>query len=114
MTELIRHGTIVRPSLGVALAPDQLTRRLGIDGVLLMRVEPGGPAAAAGLRPTRRNVSGDIRLGDVIVAIDEQPIGGTEDYFSALEEHEPGDEVRLTILRDRQRRSLAVTLGEEV
>jgi S1-C subfamily serine protease len=113
VTELIRHGTIVRPSLGVALAPDQLTQRLGIDGVLLMRVEPGGPAAGAGLRPTRRDIAGDIRLGDVIVAIGDQSIGSTEDYFSALEEHAPGDEVTLTILRDRQRRPLEVTLGEE-
>jgi S1-C subfamily serine protease len=114
VTQLIRHGTIVRPSLGVVLAPDQLTQRLGIDGALLMRVEPGGPAADAGLRPTRRDLTGDILLGDVIVAVDEQPIGGIEDYFSALEEHEPGDEVTLTIPRDRQRRSLTVTLGEEV
>ena len=113
VTQLIRHGTIVRPSLGVALAPDQLTQRLGIDGALVMRVEPGGPAASAGLRPTRRDISGDILLGDVIVAIDDQPIGGTEDYFAALEEHEPGDEVTLTILRERQRRSLDVTLAEE-
>ena len=42
VTQLIRHGAIVRPSLGVALAPDQLTRRLGIDGVLVMQVEPAG------------------------------------------------------------------------
>ena len=113
VTQLIRHGTIIRPSLGVALAPDQLTQRLGIDGVLLMRVEPGGPAAGAGLRPTRRDISGDIRLGDVIVAIEDQPIGGTEDYFSALEEYEPGEEVTLTVLRNRQLSSIAVTLGEE-
>ena len=113
VTELIRHGTIVRPSLGVALAPDQLTRRLGIDGVLVMRVDPDGPAAAAGLRPTQRNIAGDIRLGDAIVAIDDQPIGSTEDYFAALEDHQPGDRVTLTVVRDRQRSSIAVTLGEE-
>jgi S1-C subfamily serine protease len=113
VTELIRHGTIVRPSLGVALAPDQLTRRLGIDGVLVMRVDPDGPAAAAGLHPTQRSIAGDIRLGDAIVAIDDQPIGSTEDYFAALEDHKPGDRVTLTVMRDRQRSSIAVTLGEE-
>jgi S1-C subfamily serine protease len=114
VTQLIRHGTVIRPSLGVALAPEQLTRRLGVDGVLVMRVEPGGPAADAGLRPTRRTISGQIHLGDVIVAIDDQPVDEIEDYFAALEGHEPGDEVSLTILRDQQQRSLAVTLGEEV
>ena len=114
VTQLIRHGTIVRPSLGVALAPDQLTRRLGLDGVLVMRVEPGGPAAEVGLRPTQRSITGDIRLGDVIVAIGDQPTASIEDFFAALEEHAPGDQVTLTILRDRQRRSVALTLGEEV
>ena len=114
VTQLIRHGAIVRPSLGVALAPDQLTRRLGIDGVLVMRVEPGGPADAVGLRPTQRSVTGDIRLGDVIVAIGDEPVASIEDFFAALEEHAPGDQVTLTVLRDRERRSVAVTLGEEV
>jgi S1-C subfamily serine protease len=114
VTQLIRHGRVVRPSLGVALAPDQLTRRLGIEGVLVMRVEPGGPAAAAGLRPTQRSITGDIRLGDLIVAIGDEPIGSIEDFFAALEERAPGDQVTLTILRDRQRRSVTVTLGQEV
>jgi S1-C subfamily serine protease len=114
VTQLIRHGTIVRPSLGVALAPDQLTRRLGIEGVLVMRVEPGGPAAEVGLRPTLRSLTGDVRLGDVIVAIGDQPTASIEDFFAALEEHAPGDQVTLTILRDGQRRSVALTLGEEV
>ena len=113
MTQLIRHGAIVRPSLGVALAPDQLTRRLGIDGVLVMQVEPGGPADAVGLRLTQRSVTGDIRLGDVIVALEDEPIASIEDFFAALEEHAPGDQVTLTVLRDRERRSLSVTLGEE-
>jgi S1-C subfamily serine protease len=114
VTQLIRHGAIIRPSLGVALAPDQLTRRLGVDGVLVMRVEPGGPAAAAGLRPTQRTITGDIRLGDLIVAIDGEPVDRIEDYFAALEGREPGEEVNLTILRNQQRQSVAVTLGEEV
>ena len=71
VTELIRHGTIVRPSLGVSLAPDQLTERLGLDGVLVMQVDPDGPAALAGLRPTRRDFTGNVHLGDLIAAIDD-------------------------------------------
>ena len=74
VTQLIRHGEIVRPSLGVTLAPDQLTERLQLDGVLIMRVDPGGPAARAGLQPTRRDVWGNISLGDVIVAIDDEEL----------------------------------------
>ena len=74
VTQLIRHGAIVRPSLGVTLAPDQLTARLQIDGVLIMQVDPGGPAALVGLRPTRRDLAGNIHLGDVIVVIDDEEV----------------------------------------
>ena len=113
VTELIRHGTIVRPSLGVSLAPDQVTERLGLDGVLVMQVDPDGPAALAGLRPTRRGFTGNVHLGDVITAIDDQPLKSTEDFFAALEARKPGDEVTLTVMRDGQPGSVPITLGQE-
>ncbi|MFL5222602.1 MAG: PDZ domain-containing protein, partial [Microvirga sp.] len=47
---------------GVALAPEQVARRLGVrNGLLILDVTPGSPAERAGLRPTRRNEDGDIR-----------------------------------------------------
>jgi S1-C subfamily serine protease len=113
VTELIRHGTIARPSLGVALAPDQLTERLGLDGVLVMRVDPEGPAARAGLRPTRRDGAGNVRLGDVIVAIDDEAVESTEDFFAALEARAPGQDVTLTVVRDGAPTSMPLTLGRE-
>ena len=113
VTQLIRHGTIVRPSLGVALAPDQLTERLGLAGVLVMRVDPGGPAARAGLRPTRRDLLGNIHLGDLIVAIDDEELASTEDFFAALEQREPGDDVTLTVVRDGEPTQVPLTLGRE-
>jgi S1-C subfamily serine protease len=113
VTQLIRHGTIVRPSLGVSLAPDQLTRRLGVEGVLVMQVDPDGPAARAGLQPTRRDIAGSVRLGDVILAIEDDATGTIEDFFAALEEREPGEEVTLTVLRDGEQLTLPVTLGRE-
>ena len=74
VAQLIRHGTIVRPSLGITLAPDQLTERLQLKGVLVMRVDPEGPAARAGLQPTRRDLAGNVHLGDVIVRIDDEEL----------------------------------------
>jgi S1-C subfamily serine protease len=97
----------------VALAPDQLSERIGLDGVLVMRVDPGGPAAAAGLRPTERDLRGNIQLGDVITAIGDHPVKSTEDYFSALEQHKPGDQITLAIERDGEPQQVTVTLGEE-
>jgi S1-C subfamily serine protease len=113
VTELIRNGKVVRPALGIVLAPDQLTERLGLDGVLVMRVGPGGPGAAAGLRPTERDLQGDITLGDVITAIDGKPVTSTEDYFNALDQHKPGEKITLTIERNGQPHEVTVTLGQE-
>ena len=113
VTELIRNGKVVRAGLGIALAPDQLTQRWGLDGALVMAVDPGGPGAAAGLRPTERDLGGNIVLGDLITAIDGDRVTSTEDYFSALERHKPGEQVTLTIQRAGQAQKVAVTLGQE-
>jgi S1-C subfamily serine protease len=52
--KILEFGRAVRPYLGVALAPATLARRLGIKGVVVLGVAPGGPAAAAGVRPSSR------------------------------------------------------------
>lgn len=45
----------------------QVLDQLGMEGVLILEVPAGTPAAAAALRPTYRDVFGDIVLGDIIV-----------------------------------------------
>ena len=42
------------------IAPDQFTKKKGIEGVLVIEATPGGPAEKAGIRPTRRNENGDL------------------------------------------------------
>ena len=53
--ELITHGKLVRPVLGVAVAPDQWAQQIGVEGVPILRVEPNSPAAAIGLQGAKRN-----------------------------------------------------------
>jgi S1-C subfamily serine protease len=100
------------PRLGIQPAEDNLAQELGVnDGVLVIRVQPGSPAARAGLRPTRQDPrTGRIRLGDVIVAIDGKPIANLKDLYSQLEQHQLGDQVTLTILRGDDRVDVKVTL----
>jgi S1-C subfamily serine protease len=99
--ELIQHGKVVRPHLGVQLAPDELARQLGVEhGALIIKVVPGSAAERAGLRGTARDASGHIQRGDVIVAIDGKPIENSEDLYSALQQRKVGDTVPLTIMRD--------------
>ncbi len=109
--ELIRSGRIIRPSLGVRVASEQISRQLGLKGPLVMDVIPGGAAEKAGLRQTRRDADGNIQLGDVIVAIDKQKTPTLDDMFNALGAYKVGDKVTLTIIRDDKRMELPLTLG---
>lgn len=74
--------------------PPQVLAALGVEGVLVLEVPAGSPAAAAGLRPTSRDVFGDLVLGDIIVGLDTRPVGGARDLVAALDERKPGDKVR--------------------
>src|SRR5439155_20803890 len=71
--QILRHGRVTRPSLQADFFPDTFTKRLGIKGVLVGRVERTGVAAHAGLRSTRRDAGGDIIWGDLVVAVDGKP-----------------------------------------
>jgi S1-C subfamily serine protease len=116
--QILRHGRVLRPSLGVVFIPETLTRRLPIQGALIGRMAPDGPATRAGLRSSRRTAAGDILWGDLIVAIDGQPVETVEELLTAIENHAVGDRVTLTIRRGlgtEQVESLdvEVTLGAE-
>ncbi|MBI5202700.1 MAG: PDZ domain-containing protein, partial [Elusimicrobia bacterium] len=108
--QLIAYGKITRPGLGVNIAEDAVARRLGVDGVLLINVARGSAAAKVGLRGTRRDDTGDIMLGDVIVSLDGQPIHDNDDLYRLLDKHEPGDKVKLSIMRDGRKQSVEAIL----
>ena len=109
--DLITHGRILRPTLGVQLAPDTVLRQAGVQGALVMWVEPGSGADEAGLRGTRRITLGRWQLGDIVVGIDGQPVTSSGDLFLALDEKKPGTRARLEIVRDGRRRKVDVRLG---
>ncbi len=49
MEQILTHGRVIRPVLGVTIAPPQTLRQLGIEGVLVIDVTPGSPAQKAGV-----------------------------------------------------------------
>jgi S1-C subfamily serine protease len=109
--QLIAHGKVVRPRLGVQIAADQQARRLGVtEGALILQVLPGGPAQRAKLHGTGLDEYGDRVPGDVVVAIDGQPVRSGNDLYAALERYRPGDTVTLTYVRGGQREEVKVTL----
>jgi S1-C subfamily serine protease len=110
--QLVEHGRVVRPQLGIAAGNERVLRRAGIRGVLVMSVAPGSPAQRAGLRGTSRGEDGTLVLGDVIQALDGREIASLDDLFATLERHEAGDVVKVQVLRDGTKLELEVKLEE--
>ena len=98
--ELIRYGKVTRPGIGIQIAEDQIADRLGVKGVLVVDVVPGSAAAKAGIRPTRREGSGRVHLGDVITAIDGKKVESANELFILLENYKVGDIVNVSLLRE--------------
>jgi 2-alkenal reductase len=86
------------------------------QGVLVQQVENNSPASQAGLRggsqPFEINGESVLLGGDVIIAIDGKSIASIAELKAALADMQPGESVRLTILRDGDQQVLDVTLGQ--
>ena len=107
--EIIRSGRVVRPGLGVSLANPDLSRRLEVEGVLIINVQPGSSAAKAGLRGTVQEPDGII-LGDIIVSVNGRKVDDYNSLRDELERYQVGEAVTLEIIRDGGSTTVAVPL----
>ncbi len=108
--QLIRSGKLIKPGIAASLADARLVKRLGVEGVLILGVEPGGPAHKAGLRPTRQ-FGNEVVLGDIITKVNGQGVRSYDDVRTELERFKVGEEVSLTILRDGQSMEIQLRLA---
>jgi S1-C subfamily serine protease len=109
---LIRDGRFVRPAIGVSAGPSNLQRALQLpQGVVIVQVGNGSPAAKAGLQPFRRGNRGEVVGGDVITAINDEPVKDLDDMLSVLERRQPGETVALSVWRDGRTRKQSLVLA---
>jgi len=110
--ELIAGGKYVRPALGIEVDEDlnrQVTQKLDVEGVLVLRVMPGSAAEAAGMQGARIDAEG-ITPGDIIVSVDDKPVDSVAKLLSRLDDFRVGETVRVTVLREGGKTELTVTL----
>lgn len=105
VTQLISKGRIERPFIGIMYqeVDPQIASALNLEttqGVVVLQVEPGSPAAKAGLQEK-----------DVILALDNRKIDQDHSLASILFNYKVGDTVTLTIHRDGRQIQIKVTLG---
>src|ERR1700677_2947308 len=121
IADFAKYGRVRRPSLDIAtlaIGPD-IAQQIGLAadyGVLIERVLPGGAAEKAGLHGgTQRAYQGNMPVmlgGDLIVAMDGQDIANPQHLAGAMNLHQVGDEVTLTIFRGRKRMDVKVKLSD--
>jgi S1-C subfamily serine protease len=114
--ELIRHGKYVGPSLGIEVDDDlnrRLTQILGVKGIAILRVKPGGPADKAGLKGVTVTDNGDVIAGDIITAVNGKRVHNVGQFAAMLDDFKIGERVKLTVLRNGKRVDVAATLQAE-
>ncbi|MBB4079289.1 S1-C subfamily serine protease [Lewinella aquimaris] len=109
VNDVIRYGEVRRPVLGADLR--QYSR---IEGLIVVTVDEGGGAAGAGLRGLSRDARGSVILGDVLVGINGNPVRSNSDLYLELEKYQPGEMVKLNIVRGDRRTALDTRLGSSV
>jgi serine protease Do len=104
----LRTGKVTRGVIGVMVDPfpmeKDVAKSLGLsstEGAMIRAVEAGEPAARAGLQ-----------RGDVILEYNGRPVKDSDSLVAMVVNTKPGTSVPVTIVRDKQRKTLSVTVGE--
>ena len=116
LPNLLIPGEFKRPWLGVESRPLTRSQFRALEvpaeaGVYITRVCPGSPAQSAGLRGDRFTLRPTGR-GDLITAVDREPVATVGDIVSHLNALRPGDRVVVSIIRDKKPYELDLTLAE--
>ena len=108
--QIIEFGEVRRVGMGVLLMEDHLTRRYGINGVIIRNITPDGPAHKASLKPVMVDRRGRLVLGDVIIGINDEPVNDSNDLYRIMDGRGAGDQVNVHINRDGRERIVKVVL----
>lgn len=99
LDEILTRGRVSRGYLGVGLQPVALPDHQ--RGLIVLSVEPKGPAAAAG-----------VLIGDVLTALEGKTVADTDDVQTALESSNAGQTIEAAVLRGGDSKQIRITVGE--
>jgi len=108
VSELVRHGRVRRAFIGVAGQTVPLPRRLALvlglsqtSGVAIASLEPDSPATAAGLQ-----------AGDIVLALDGEPVSAADDLVRLLGADRIGRPATLAVIAGSERRQVVIVPTE--
>jgi S1-C subfamily serine protease len=115
LSQLIENGRVIRADLG-------LTRVYATgEGLLVVAMTEGGPAERAGIQSAQLKVERlgplarqylDTESADMIVAVEHKRVKTVEELLTEVEKHQPGQVIRVTVVRDGQPKDIRVQLGQ--
>jgi 2-alkenal reductase len=107
--ELIRNGRMRNPGIGIIAGQEATAARLGIDGVVVLRVLPDSPAARAGLRGVDPQTG---VIGDVIVGAGNRTVHRLSDLTAVIAAAGLDQAIELTVERDGRVRKVRITTAD--
>ena len=109
--QLIKHGKLTRPGLGIVIVPDSTKQRLQINkGLIVSYIDDKGGAAKAGLKGMTQDKYGRVYLGDIILKVDGKEVNTLDDIYQVLEEKKIGDSVDVEFRRDGNMKNTKIQL----
>ena len=102
----------MRAGLGVRILPDSVAERWGVDGVIVRDPYAGSAAQRAGLQPIHVDRWGSVTSFDLIVGIDDEPVGSYNDLYRALDGRKAGESIRVHFDRRGRRHTTDLVLQE--
>src|ERR1700758_706315 len=105
--QIVQHGKVIRGSIGITFTEEQssnpiVLHELGAaNGMVLQYVEPGSPAAKAGIEP-----------GDVVTTVNGKPVKSGSDLVDPITQTSVGNKVHLIYMRDGVQHETDVTVED--
>lgn len=110
--QLIQHGKVIRPGLGIGIVPDSMKSRLTgkMKGLIVSYIDDKGGAAKAGIKGMTQDQFGRVYIGDIITHVDGKEVNSLDDIYQILETKKIGEEVDVTYLREGKPKGTKVRL----
>jgi len=111
--QLIAHGKVIRPGLGIGIVPDGMKHRIfGKEkGIIVSYVDEKGGAARAGIKGMTQDRFGRTYIGDIILSVDGQDVNSLDDIYQVLAKHKIGDTVKVKYRREGKVQEVKVVLN---
>lgn len=114
--QIIKFGHVKQPGLGIygiEAREKMILARYGVPvdkGVIIDHVEPGSPAALAGIKGLKQHPRYGITLGDIITHVDETEVNNFDDLYNILSQKNPNDVVEVKLKRKGKTFTKKITL----